>query len=85
MLFHIFLMNLSHILGLDPSEYRRQGNQSEHNEEEALLGAQLSDEEKYRDCDRFKYACKACGNLNSVDAVFSGVVSSKAMFFTWPL
>ena len=62
------------VSGLDPSEYRRQTIHLEQNEEEALLGAQLSDVEKYRDCERFKLLCKSCGTLNIIDSVFTGVV-----------
>jgi len=45
---------------------------AEQDEDEALLGTAVSDEEKYRDCARFKYRCTACGKEIILDSVFSG-------------
>ncbi|KAM5221113.1 DNA polymerase alpha catalytic subunit [Ctenodactylus gundi] len=60
-------------LGLDPSQFRVHRY---HNDEEndALLGgpAQLTDEEKYRDCEKFKCPCPACGTENIYDNVIDG-------------
>ena len=68
-------MDIFAITGLDPSGYR-QAMMREHNgEDEALLGAALSDEEKYRDCDRFKYKCTNCGKEIIMDNAFTGAVS----------
>ena len=71
-LFHFYLC----IVGLDPSGYRHQHTAGDENEDEALLGAALSDEEKYRDCERLKISCCSCEQLQNYDSVFSGVVST---------
>jgi len=42
-----------------------------------MLGAplQLSDEERYKDCERFTFTCPQCGTDNIYDSVFEGAVS----------
>lgn len=42
-----------------------------------LNGTEISDEEKYRDCERFKFVCPSsiCGREIIVDAAFTGAVS----------
>ncbi|XP_070539037.1 DNA polymerase alpha catalytic subunit-like [Ptychodera flava] len=64
--------HIAECLGLDASGYRHSIRQREE-EAEALHGyeAQLADEEKYKDCDRFKFNCK-CGKEIILDSVFSG-------------
>ncbi|XP_057574398.1 DNA polymerase alpha catalytic subunit isoform X3 [Hippopotamus amphibius kiboko] len=60
-------------LGLDPTQFRvRHYHKDEEND--ALLGgpAQLTDEEKYRDCERFTCPCPTCGTENIYDSVFDG-------------
>ena len=37
---------------------------------------QLTDEEKYRDAERFKFVCPKCGTENIYDNVFDGSVST---------
>ncbi|XP_034779899.2 DNA polymerase alpha catalytic subunit-like isoform X3 [Acipenser ruthenus] len=61
-------------LGLDPSQFRSQQQYHRDEESEALLGApaQLTDEEKYRDCERFKFPCPQCATENIYDSVFDG-------------
>ncbi|XP_018416639.1 PREDICTED: DNA polymerase alpha catalytic subunit [Nanorana parkeri] len=61
-------------LGLDPSQFRVQHHYQKDEENEALLGgpAQITDEEKYRDCERFKFCCPKCGMENIYDNVFDG-------------
>ncbi|XP_063811770.1 DNA polymerase alpha catalytic subunit isoform X2 [Pseudophryne corroboree] len=61
-------------LGLDPSQFRVQQHYQKDEENDALLGgpAQLTDEEKYRDCERFKFCCPKCGMENIYDSVFDG-------------
>ncbi|NWI21378.1 DPOLA polymerase, partial [Crypturellus soui] len=61
-------------LGLDPSQFRVQHHYQKDEENDALLGgpAQLTDEEKYRDCERFKFCCPKCGTENIYDNVFDG-------------
>ncbi|XP_039728404.1 DNA polymerase alpha catalytic subunit [Pteropus medius] len=58
-------------LGLDPTQFRVHHYHKDE-ENDALLGgpAQLTDEEKYRDCERFKCPCPACGIENIYDSVF---------------
>ncbi|KAF7213996.1 DNA polymerase alpha catalytic subunit isoform X2 [Nothobranchius furzeri] len=62
-------------LGLDPSHFRSQ--QQYHREEEAdrTLGGpvQLTDEERYKDCERFTFTCPQCGTDNVYDSVFEGL------------
>ncbi|XP_028655248.1 DNA polymerase alpha catalytic subunit isoform X1 [Erpetoichthys calabaricus] len=61
-------------LGLDPSQFRSHQQYQRDEENEALLGvpAQLTDEEKYRDCERFKFICSQCKTENIYDNVFDG-------------
>uniref|UniRef100_A0A8B9Q979 DNA polymerase n=1 Tax=Apteryx owenii TaxID=8824 RepID=A0A8B9Q979_APTOW len=61
-------------LGLDPSQFRVHHHYQKDEENDALLGgpAQLTDEEKYRDCERFKFCCPKCGTENIYDNVFDG-------------
>ncbi|ERE64155.1 DNA polymerase alpha catalytic subunit isoform 1 [Cricetulus griseus] len=60
-------------LGLDSTQFRvHQYHKDE--ETDALLGgpAQLTDEEKYKDCEKFKCPCPTCGTENIYDNVFEG-------------
>uniref|UniRef100_A0A663DY35 DNA polymerase n=1 Tax=Aquila chrysaetos chrysaetos TaxID=223781 RepID=A0A663DY35_AQUCH len=61
-------------LGLDPSQFRVHHHYHKDEENDALVGgpAQLTDEEKYRDCERFKFCCLKCGTENIYDNVFDG-------------
>ncbi|XP_027701257.1 DNA polymerase alpha catalytic subunit isoform X1 [Vombatus ursinus] len=61
-------------LGLDPTQFRVHQHYHKDEENDALLGgpAQLSEEEKYRDCERFKFSCPKCGIENICDGVFDG-------------
>ncbi|XP_038613326.1 DNA polymerase alpha catalytic subunit [Tachyglossus aculeatus] len=61
-------------LGLDPSQFRVHQHYHKDEEDDALVGgpAQLTDEEKYKDCDRFKFSCPNCGTENIYDGVFDG-------------
>ncbi|XP_031439703.1 DNA polymerase alpha catalytic subunit [Clupea harengus] len=64
-------------LGLDPSQFRAQQRQQREEETDGLLGApaQLTDEERYRDCERFTFTCPQCGTDNIYDNVFEGAGS----------
>ncbi|XP_022344658.2 DNA polymerase alpha catalytic subunit-like [Crassostrea virginica] len=65
--------HLAECLGLDPSGYKQTARYEE--EDEALLnGTEISDEEKFRDCERFKFVCPSsvCGREIVIDAVFTG-------------
>nr|XP_033803913.1 DNA polymerase alpha catalytic subunit isoform X2 [Geotrypetes seraphini] len=61
-------------LGLDPSQFRSHHQYHQDEENDALLGGQmqLTDEEKYRDCERFKFSCPKCATENIYDNVFDG-------------
>ncbi|XP_036377688.1 DNA polymerase alpha catalytic subunit [Megalops cyprinoides] len=61
-------------LGLDPSQFRVQQQQQREDEADALLGgpAQLTDEERYRDCKRFSFTCPQCHTDNIYDSAFEG-------------
>ncbi|MCJ8745884.1 hypothetical protein PDJAM_G00135430 [Pangasius djambal] len=60
--------------GLDPGQFRAQQRQQREEESDAFLGvpAQLTDEERYRDCERFSFTCPECGTENIYDSVFEG-------------
>lgn len=61
---------------LSYSGYRQALNRHNNDEEEAMLGGgQISEDEKYQDCDRFKFNCLKCGREIIVDGVFSSPVS----------
>uniref|UniRef100_A0A3P9L8F1 DNA polymerase n=1 Tax=Oryzias latipes TaxID=8090 RepID=A0A3P9L8F1_ORYLA len=61
-------------LGLDPSHFRSQQQHQREEEADGMLGApvQLTDEERYRDCERFTFTCPSCGTDNMYDNVFEG-------------
>uniref|UniRef100_A0A8C2JGL8 DNA polymerase n=1 Tax=Cyprinus carpio TaxID=7962 RepID=A0A8C2JGL8_CYPCA len=65
-------------LGLDPSHFRAQQQQQREDEVDNFLGApaQLTDEERYRDCERFTFTCPDCGTENIYDNVFEGAGST---------
>uniref|UniRef100_A0A8C1QBE0 DNA polymerase n=1 Tax=Cyprinus carpio TaxID=7962 RepID=A0A8C1QBE0_CYPCA len=65
-------------LGLDPSHFRAQQQQQREDEGDNFLGApaQLTDEERYRDCERFTFTCPDCGTENIYDNVFEGAGST---------
>ncbi|XP_026148395.1 DNA polymerase alpha catalytic subunit [Mastacembelus armatus] len=64
-------------LGLDPSHFRAQQQHQREEEADGLLGApvQLTDEERYKDCERFTFTCSECGTDNIYDSVFQGAGS----------
>lgn len=70
------------LIGLDPSQFRVHHHYHKDEENDALLGgpAQLTDEEKYKDCERFKFCCPKCGTENIYDNVFDGSVSFLGFF-----
>ncbi|XP_070173652.1 DNA polymerase alpha catalytic subunit-like [Littorina saxatilis] len=73
--------HLAECLGLDPSGYRHsQQHAGNADEEDALLAAQMTEEERFRDCTRFKFVCpvESCGRENIVDSVFSYVAPDQA-------
>uniref|UniRef100_A0A3Q1H2T1 DNA polymerase n=1 Tax=Acanthochromis polyacanthus TaxID=80966 RepID=A0A3Q1H2T1_9TELE len=61
-------------LGLDPSQFRAQQQHQREEEADGMLGApvQLTDEERYKDCERFTFTCPQCGTDNIYDSVFEG-------------
>jgi hypothetical protein len=74
------------LIGLDSTQFRvHQYHKDEEND--ALLGgpAQLTDEEKYKDCEKFKCLCPSCGTENIYDNVFEGSVSYSVLFLSFIL
>lgn len=71
------------LIGLDPTQFRV-SHYHKDEENDAVLGgpAQLTDEEKYKDCEKFKCACPVCGTENIYDNVFDGSVSCLFWFLT---
>ncbi|KAL8595946.1 hypothetical protein ACOMHN_018258 [Nucella lapillus] len=67
--------HLAECLGLDPSGYRHSQHHGDADEEDALLAALMTEEEKYRDCTRFQFVCpvELCGKENIVDGAFTSV------------
>ena len=64
--------------GLDPSGFRQSMAMRETDEEGGLFGGnQISDEEKYKDCDRFKFNCPKCGKEIIFDSALTGAVSTR--------
>ncbi|KAL1006634.1 hypothetical protein UPYG_G00074730 [Umbra pygmaea] len=61
-------------LGLDPSQFRGHQQVQREEERDGFLGApvQLTDEEKYKDCERFTFSCPLCSTENVYDNVFEG-------------
>lgn len=66
--------------GLDPGQFRSQQQHQREEEADGTLGAaaQLNDEERYKDCERFTFTCPQCGTDNIYDSVFEGAVSDWA-------
>ncbi|CAJ1082305.1 DNA polymerase alpha catalytic subunit [Xyrichtys novacula] len=61
-------------LGLDPGQFRAHQQYQREEEADGTLGApvQLTDEERYKDCERFTFTCPQCGTDNIYDSVFEG-------------
>lgn len=61
-------------LGLDPGQFRAHQQHQREEEGDTLLGApaQLTDEERYKDCEHFSFACPQCGTENVYNNVFEG-------------
>ncbi|XP_044297740.1 DNA polymerase alpha catalytic subunit isoform X2 [Varanus komodoensis] len=59
-------------LGLDPSQFKVCHHYHKDEENDDLLGGpvQLTDEEKYKDCEKFQFACPKCGTEKIYDNVF---------------
>ncbi|XP_049604706.1 DNA polymerase alpha catalytic subunit [Syngnathus scovelli] len=64
-------------LGLDPSQFRSHQQHQREQEEDATLGGpiQLTDEERYKDCERFTFTCPQCEKENIYESVFEGAGS----------
>ena len=61
-------------IGLDPSGFRQSMAMREADDDD-VGGTQISDEERYKDCDRFKFNCPACGKELIFDNALTGAVS----------
>ncbi|XP_052784839.1 DNA polymerase alpha catalytic subunit-like [Mya arenaria] len=67
--------HIAECLGLDPSGYRHASNVREENEDDDLLGGvKVTDEEKYKDCERLKVICPSpnCKREILLDGPFTG-------------
>uniref|UniRef100_A0A3B4X0P2 DNA polymerase n=1 Tax=Seriola lalandi dorsalis TaxID=1841481 RepID=A0A3B4X0P2_SERLL len=66
---------------LDPSQFRSQQQYQREEEADGMLGApvQLTDEERYKDCERFTFTCPQCGTNNIYDSVFEGALEPSLM------
>ncbi|XP_037135270.1 DNA polymerase alpha catalytic subunit [Syngnathus acus] len=64
-------------LGLDPSQFRSHQQHQREQEEDATLGGpiQLTDGERYKDCERFTFTCPQCEKENIYESVFEGAGS----------
>ncbi|XP_057680198.1 DNA polymerase alpha catalytic subunit isoform X1 [Corythoichthys intestinalis] len=64
-------------LGLDPSQFRSHQQHQREEEVDSTLGGpiQLTDEERYKDCERFTFTCPQCGKENIYESVFEGAGS----------
>ncbi|ELW48287.1 DNA polymerase alpha catalytic subunit [Tupaia chinensis] len=61
-------------LGLDPTQFRVHHYHKDEENDTVLGGpAQLTDEEKYKDCEKLKCPCPACGTENIYDNVLDGL------------
>lgn len=67
------------VAGLDPAQFRSQQQYQREDEADNMLGVslQLTDEERYKDCEHFTFICPQCGTDNTCDSVFEGTVSSE--------
>ncbi|XP_061121439.1 DNA polymerase alpha catalytic subunit [Syngnathus typhle] len=64
-------------LGLDPSQFRSHQQHQREQEEDSTLGGpiRLTDEERYKDCERFTFTCPQCEKENIYESVFEGAGS----------
>ncbi|KAI9518725.1 hypothetical protein NQZ68_035117 [Dissostichus eleginoides] len=64
-------------LGLDPGQFRAHQQFQREEETDGMLGApmQLTDEERYKDCESFTFTCPQCSTDNIYTCVFEGAVS----------
>ncbi|XP_045609445.1 DNA polymerase alpha catalytic subunit [Procambarus clarkii] len=66
---------IAECLGLDPSSYRISRQYGQAEEEEDVSVSQISDEERYRMCERFTFKCPSqdCDTIITMDSAFRGV------------
>nr|XP_057915854.1 DNA polymerase alpha catalytic subunit isoform X2 [Doryrhamphus excisus] len=64
-------------LGLDATQFRSHQQHQREEEADTALGGpvQLTDDERYKDCERFIFACPQCGKNNTYESVFEGAGS----------
>lgn len=72
---------IAECLGLDPSGYRVSKYSGQSNDDDEFADAQISDEERYRMCERFQFKCpnEACDTLITMDSAFRGVGTSSVV------
>ncbi|XP_068206264.1 DNA polymerase alpha catalytic subunit-like [Palaemon carinicauda] len=68
---------IAECLGLDPSGYRVSKQYGQAEDEEDVSSSLISDEERYRLCERFSFKCPSsnCDTVITMDSPFLGVVS----------
>ncbi|XP_061778013.1 DNA polymerase alpha catalytic subunit isoform X1 [Nerophis ophidion] len=64
-------------LGLDPTQFRSHQQHQREEEADNMLGGpiQLTDDERFKDCERFTFTCPECGKENTYASVFEGAGS----------
>ncbi|KAG7160964.1 DNA polymerase alpha catalytic subunit-like [Homarus americanus] len=66
---------IAECLGLDPSGYRVSKQFGQVEEDDDISSSQVSDEERYRMCERFTFKCPSseCDTIITMDSAFRGV------------
>ncbi|XP_052126861.1 DNA polymerase alpha catalytic subunit isoform X1 [Frankliniella occidentalis] len=69
---------IAECLGLDPTSYRRQMQRAEENEELGLGEKSVLDaQERFRDCDKFKFKCRKCAKEIVIDSPYRKTETSE--------
>ncbi|KAI4797528.1 hypothetical protein KUCAC02_025015, partial [Chaenocephalus aceratus] len=70
-------------LGLDPGQFRAHQQFQREEETDGMLGApvQLTDEERFKDCESFTFTCPQCSTDNIYTCVFEGAVPPRQVGF----
>ncbi|XP_033119807.1 DNA polymerase alpha catalytic subunit-like [Anneissia japonica] len=68
--------HIAECLGLDPSSYKQALRQQEADHDAYQnFEAQITDEERYKDCEPFKFVCPACKRENIIDVVITSMTN----------
>lgn len=60
-------VRIAECLGLDGSNFRHKYNQ-ERSMEDDTLATQLTDKERFKDCQRFSFECFKCSTVNCLES-----------------